>query len=285
MKYRTTKRTPNGKQVPRPEEEHIVVDDAHPAIIDMETWQRVQNRMENREKTPRSKMDFEPCELAGLCVCKKCGKKMIRQYSVQNYKRKDGGITKYEKEFLWCTNAGCTFVKYRHIEEDLLLTLSYLKDLDDTRLTKQLEQFVVYSDNDDKPVEDMKKHISAKREELKRRMSFIFDKYESGIYSDEIFLERKAEIENQLKELENINLEESEEGSEEINTEVARENISTILEAYHAAQHKSDRNEILRAVFDHVMVEVIEKGRGRIPAKHAIYPILKANLFKRGILK
>lgn len=285
VKFRTTKRTADGKQVPRPEEEHIIVDDAHPPIIDLETWEKVQARINSREATPRAKMDFEPCELAGLCVCKKCGRKMVRQYSVQNYKRLNGEVAKYHKEFLWCTTSGCTFVKYRSIEEDLLQVLKYLRDLDGERLNEQLKAILAERKAQSGPSsEELRRQIELRREDLKRRMKFIYEKFETGIYTDEMFLERKAEIDRELKELEQIKIEESPAEDSEIDVELVKKNISTILDAYMSATHKSDRNKILRAVFDHVVVEVIEKGRGRRPAKHVIYPVLKYDLISPNFL-
>jgi DNA invertase Pin-like site-specific DNA recombinase len=279
IRFRTTQRTADGKVIPRPESEHIIVEDSHAPIIDMETWEKVQARIEGRDTTTRTKLDFDPCELAGVCVCKVCGHKMLRQYSVQNYKKQDGTVTQYHKEFLWCHSTGCTFVKYRNIEADLLETLKYLQNLDDNMLQSNLQAILSEKSKEVTTTEDLKKHVEMRKEDLKRRLNFIFDKFESGIYSDEIFLQRKAEIEKELNELKNVQFEEIEEADEgNFNPELVRRNITSILEAYQNASHKSDRNKILRSVFDHVVVEVIEKGRGRREAKHVIYPVLKYNL-------
>jgi DNA invertase Pin-like site-specific DNA recombinase len=286
IRFRTTQRTADGRQIPRPEDEHIIVEDAHEPIIDPDTWERAQAKIAGRESIPRARLDFDPCELAGLCVCKKCGRKMVRQYNTQHYRKSDGEISVYRKEFLWCTTSGCTFVKYRNIEEDLLEVLKYLRELDDELLRSQL-QVVLEDQKNEKGMsqEDMQRHIEMRREDLKRRMKFIYEKYESGIYTDEMFLERKAEVDRELAELENIKVEYSEpKKKEHIDPEIVRKNLSSILEAYQKATHKSDRNKILRAVFDHVVVEVIEKGRGRKQAKHVIYPVLKFNLLRSEFL-
>lgn len=281
IRFRTTQHLSDGRQVPRPEEEHIVIQNAHEAIIDMETWEKVQRKISKRDTVPRSRLDFDPCELAGLCVCKKCGRKMVRQSSIQRYRKADGEVSVYHKEFLWCTMQGCTFVKYRNVEEDLIEALKYLKTLDDSILQSSLSS-VLADKESNKGISstDMKKHIESRREDLQRKMRFIYDKYESGIYSDEMFLERKAEVDRELSELEKIKIDpESANKTETINLDVVRNNISSVLLQYESAQHKSDRNKILRKVFDRVIVEVIEKGRGRKQARHVIYPV-----FKRGLL-
>lgn len=285
LRFRTTQRTADGKVIPRPESEHIVVEDAHEPIIDAETWDKTQARIEGRETNPRTKLEFDPSELAGLCVCKVCGRKMIRQSSVQHYTKQDGTETVYHKEFLWCTTSGCTFVKYRNIEADLLETLKYLQNLDDDMLQDQLKGIINEKSNEVNTQEDLKKHVEIRKEDLKRRLKFVYDKFESGFYSDEIFLERRSEIEKEMNELENMHFEEDPDAEEDnFNPNLIRKNISSVLEAYHNASHKSDKNKILRKVFDHVVVEVIEKGRGRREAKHVIYPYLKYNIVGKNTL-
>lgn len=277
LRFRTNQTTADGRRIPRPESEHIVVEDAHEPIIDMETWERVQDRIEGRDTTSpnNTKLEFDPCELAGLCVCNVCGRKMIRQYSIQHYKKQDGSTNTYHKEFLWCKTTGCTFVKYRNVEEDLLEVLRYLADLDNSTLLDQLNAITnqkVETTNRD----EIKKHIEQKNAELNRRMEFIYEKYESGIYTDEVFLERKAAIEKEIADMENVQIEEDPaESVEDLNADEVRSNISSVLEAYENSTHKSDRNAILREVFDHVVVEVLEKGRGRKQAIHQITPYLK----------
>ncbi|MCY9764991.1 recombinase family protein [Paenibacillus alvei] len=283
IKFRTTEMV-NGKVVDRPEEEHIIAENAVPPIIDMETWEKSQAKLRDTSHKPRTKMDFSPCELAGLCICKVCGRRMVRQYSVQYYKKVDGSKNVYHKEFLWCTTPGCTFVKYRNIEEDLLEVLKYFSELDNELLTHQITSLL--EERPRETTEDLTEYIEQRRRELKNRMKFIYDKYESEIYSDEMFLERKAEIDDELKKLDELGEKKSNmhHEHEAIEPVVIKNNLHTILDAYHSTDNKTERNNILRAVFDSVVIEVIEKGRGRIPAKHVIYPILKLNLLDQNIM-
>ncbi|KAF6591065.1 recombinase family protein [Paenibacillus sp. EKM205P] len=282
MRFRTTQRV-NGKVVQRPEEEHIIVPDAFPAIIDTNTWEKAQAKLIDSSHKPRNKMDFSPCELAGLCVCHKCGRRMVRQYSVQNYKTKSGTISKYHKEFLWCTSAGCTFLKYRSVEEDLLEVLRHFSNLDKDILQEQLSQLIA-QDKKVNSQEDISSYIESRSKELKNRMKFIYEKYETGKYTDEMFDERKAEIDSELQELSLLEAEASKPlptEKNQINIDVVKNNLTSVLEAYQAADDKSDRNKILRSVFDHVIVELTERGRGRIPSKYVLYPVLKPGLVTR----
>lgn len=284
LRHNTTKLTADGKKIPRPESEHIVVYDAHPPIIDMETWNKVQNRINNRETTPKTKLDFDPCELAGLLVCKKCGRKLIRRAHIRHYKKQDGTTSEYHDEFLTCITVGCTYVKYRHVESDLLKVLRYIQDLDNKTLNQYLKA-VTIEDNPKQSVEDLSKFLKARKDELKHRMDFIFEKYESGIYTDEMFLERKAEIDKQLEDLEKMEIGKESKGIEtkEVNVDLVKSNIKTVIEAYEKATRKEDKNKLLHSVFSHVSVERTEKGRGRIPSKYVLEPYLKSSFIKKSL--
>lgn len=278
IRYNTRMTTADGKRVPRPENEHVVVQDAHPPVIDAETWQRAQDRYNNRETVTHEKLDFEVSELAGICKCLKCGKKMVRQSSVQHYKKRDGSgeVSIYHKEFLWCTTQGCTFVKYRHIEDDLIETLRLLGELDNDTLKAQVDLLAVKKESKGMTKADIQKSLDMRRDDLERRMKFIFDKYEAGIYTDEMFLQRKEEIDKEKEGLNDIQVDvPTEVTPAEIDPNFVKENINSIIETYRNTKHKSDRNKILRSIFDHVNIEILEKGRGRRPAKHRIYPRLK----------
>ncbi len=88
-----------------------------------------------------------------------------------------------------------------------------------------------------------------RRDDLERRMKFIFDKYEAGIYTDEMFLQRKAEIDKEKEGLNDIQVEvPTEVTPAEIDPNFIKENINSIIETYRNTKHKSDRNKILRSI-------------------------------------
>ncbi|MBV6712285.1 recombinase family protein [Paenibacillus chitinolyticus] len=291
MKYRTTTNV-EGKTVPRPAEEHIIVVDAHEAIIDENLWLKVQNKLTDPGTyRPRVRMDYSAYELTGLPVCKVCGLKMIRQVQKQQYKsKKTGEITTYNKEFLRCATNGCVMVKYKSIEEDLLHTLKYMQELDLELMQPILNQMIGEKKTaGNANLDDISGFVERRTKELSNRLKFIYDKYESGIYTDEMFVERKSEIDKEmlrLKELSNPqDQEQLIEKEPQVDFEKIKDKFGSILESYHACgEDKASKNSILRKVFDHVQIEVLEKGRGSIPAKHAIYPVLKYDILKPDIL-
>lgn len=281
LRYNTTFVSSEGKKLPRPKNEHIVVYEAHPAIIDKETWEKTQYRINNRDTHTNTKLDFEPNRLAGLFVCKKCGKKFIRRAAVQRYKKKDGTVSTYEKTMLFCGTTGCTYVRYNVIEEDVLETLKTLTDLDDDTLEKSISNITIDDEPKD-PLVDIKKHIEGKRSELNRRMEFIYEKFESGIYSDAMFLERKTEIDNEMHELDKIRINEDEyEHEDEIDVDHVKSKINSVLEAYNYTDDNRAKNELLHSVFSHINIEVLEKGSGTRGAVHRIEPFMKARFISQ----
>ncbi|MNW32417.1 Recombinase [compost metagenome] len=286
MRFRTTQRI-NGKVVARPEEEHIIIPGAIPAILDEDIWEKAQKKINDSSHKPRTKMDFSPCELAGLCICTKCGRRMVRQYSIQDYKKKTGEVIKYHKEFLWCTTSGCTFIKYRNVEEEIISVLSYLSDLDEDELNNTFSS-ILASEQKSTEIAYDDEYIEKQTKTLKKRMDFIFEKYESGKYTDEMFDERKSEVDKQLEDLKKLKESFEEQaarvGENNVDTDLIRKNINTVLDQYHATDNKTMKNSILRATFDSIEVTLTEKGRGRIPAKFDLTVNLKANLTKLNFL-
>lgn len=279
-RFNTTQVLANGKKVPRPLNEHIIVKDAHPAIIDKETWDKVQHRINNRGIPTHTKLDFEPNQLAGLCICKKCGGTFIRRGGVQRYTKKDGSVSVYEQFMLFCGTNGCTYVRYHAIEEDILATLKLVRALEPDTLVAYLQHMIKIDLVSTK--EDIVKRVKAKREELNRRMQFIYDKFESTIYTDEIFLERKAEIDKELEELEKINIEETVAGKKDIiDVHVIKDRLNSIFETYNESTRKADKNKLLRAVFSHINIEILEKGSGARPSVHQIEPFLKSTMLAK----
>ncbi|MGB9803942.1 recombinase family protein, partial [Desulfofundulus sp.] len=266
VKYRTSRRVDN-KYYPRARDEWIVVANAHEPIVDPETWLLAQQKFRHGRNIPNVKLDFSPCELAGLVVCAKCGRRMVRQCSVQSYRKKNGEISKYHKEFLWCPTPGCTTVKYRDVEAAIL---EYLKTLGSFNVQRLKEIFgeVCSRQREAAATIDTGELVEKKRAELKRRLKFICEKYEAGIYDDDTFLERKSEIDRELSMLESIRSRKNPEPEPEREIPVLRENINTFLAAYEAPENKSLKNKLLRELISAVYLDKTGKGKFDL----SIYP-------------
>jgi len=257
IKFRMTKRMGN-KYIDRPKEDHIIVKNAHEPIIDKETWDLAQKKL-SRRVSNNTPLDFSPCELAGLIRCVKCGKRMVRQYSVQHYKKKNGETSIYKKEFLWCVTIGCTFVKYRDVENRVIEILKYLQDVD---IEKSKEFYNKYYNKvrEEENNIDVSKVISKKRDELKKRLDFICDKYEQGIYDDDMFVKRKKEIEKEMNNLDKIYISNKNENSRQESINKWKKDINSVLKLYKVL-NKTERNKLLHSVIDEIVLEKTSKGK------------------------
>lgn len=264
VRYRTRRRIGN-RYYERPRNEWIVVERAHEPIIDPETWEQAQAKLKGAG-LPRIKLDSSPGELAGLVVCGKCGRRMVRQCTVQQYERKDGGISRYYKEFLWCTTPECTYVKYRDIEAGILEYLKRLGEFDGQKLQRVFCE--MYASRKEAAAAGAEVIVAKKRAELKRRLAFIHEKYEAGIYDDATFLERREEIKRQLAALKDAGAKAGKPGGDREKAPALKENARTFLAAYLEAGDKALKNKLLRQLLARVVVT--KTGRGKFDL--AIYP-------------
>ncbi|KKB72049.1 MULTISPECIES: recombinase family protein [Bacillus] len=279
IRFRTHERNKKGQRIPRPENEHIVVEDAHPAIIEKGKFEKVQTKIKNKPIAPHNPLDFDPCELASVCTCSVCGGKLVRNCGKHRYKKKDGSESIYIKEFLKCQKERCMSVKYRDVEEAILEVLKNIESMDEDQLKIFFEAQINEQKNADgsQTQERMLQQIEQKEKELKSRESFIFEKFEQGIYTDEIFLQRKAVIDKEREELKKAKseLEQAPVLTKNESIPTIKENMKTFREAYMEQTEKTIKNEYLRTIFDHVEIEIIEKGRGTRPSKFRIVPYFK----------
>ncbi|MHB8156385.1 MAG: recombinase family protein, partial [Desulfocucumaceae bacterium] len=245
----------------RPESEWIVVENAHEPIIDAETWRMAQEKYNSNRAQPHIKLDFSPCELAGLVVCAKCGHRLVRQYSIQKYLKKNGEKSTYHKEFLWCPTPGCTCVKYRDVESSIIGYLKNIGEFNKAKL-KGLFEAAYNSQKEIAVAADTSGIIEKRKAELKRRLRFICDKYEAGVYDDQMFQERKNEIEKELALLEPIaSIDPAKQPAIEHELVKLKENIKTFLEAYLEADNKTLKNKLLSELLSAVYLNKTGKGR------------------------
>ena len=268
--YRSTERI-GGKQIQRPESEWIIKKNAHPAIIDEETFNFAQEKMNGRLRNLPVPMDFSPCELAGIATCGNCGKKLVRQYSVQKYKKENGEISTYHKEFLYC-RSGCRMsVKYRDTERIILQSIREFAELDSELLEQELLNLVNGVKRDE--YEEKQEIIKAIEEKIKkheRQLKFIYEAYENGDYTREEFLQRRDEVNKELsktkREFENLTKDSKIEtlSPEQVNR--VKETFSNLIDVYHSLDNKTEKNDLLRKIVLSAYIGIKEKGIGRRPA-------------------
>ncbi len=190
-----------------PCDEYIIVKNTHPPIIDQETFDRVQELMEEsrrRSLAIRGKHETTENIFKGLLVCSDCGRKMVRHKNVS---------TKGSARYVFVCSVyeqnrgkrGCTkkYVKEEDIQEAVLqsLRLQIEMVLDMERLLRLLQkQGGIFQRR--KELEDK---ISSVQQQMKRNTALRSTLYESlcdGTLTKAEYLSWKEEYDRKAQEFE-----------------------------------------------------------------------------------
>ncbi len=264
VQFRSTENR-DGKKVPRPKKEWIVVDHAHEAIIDSTTFDRTQRQVAQSHHTS-SAFSNGSSELAGLLWCAKCGKRLVRQTGVQQYRKKDGTVSIYHKEFLSCPTRSCTYVRYRDVEAALIDILSRWAAPPAQSIRQRYSELsqAAASQNQHKDG-SARRAVERRKKDLQERLEFIYAKFESGVYTKEEFYERKGVIQKALVSLESRQVlkgaPESQIEPDDTESETRPtfdfQNLGAFYLALKSREHK---NVLLKALFSKIVIEPYNGG-------------------------
>lgn len=251
---KTIKEYKNGKIVnTRPRNsEYILCDGLHEPLIDMETWNIVQEkRSKHTPAVVHNKVVQNP--LVGIVYCSKCGKIMQRR----PYKAKGWEPT------LICPNKDCDNVssKLCIVEEKIIASL---KDW--------LKEYRIDYDNYITEVKSKKKNtfeenIANLRKELEvqnKKMANVYDFFEEGTYSREMFTERCQLISSTITSIK-ANIEEFErqielENRKEEGKKALIPKVENVLDIYPNLQTAEEKNFLLKTIVKRVEYLKTEKA-------------------------
>ncbi len=196
----TTKSFKNKKKIERPPEEWQIFKDAHPAIIDRETFALVQELRKHRRRPTKSGI-VSP--FSGLLYCADCGEKLY--YSVTgSYKREQAYFfcSSYRKNSEVCS---AHYIREKVVEQIVLESMQRIL------LNVQVFEKEFARKQMDCYTEDKKKQLAAKRRELsktKKRIAEsdaliqkIYEDNASGKLSDERYATLSLSYEEEQKTL------------------------------------------------------------------------------------
>lgn len=269
VKFRTTKRI-DGKVVDLPPEEHIIVPNAHEPLIDIVTFGRSQEKLKNQKKMHPVRTDFAPGILAGLITCPHCKRKMLKNTSNAKYKKKDGSTSYYKREFIACIPCSL-YVKYEDVVNAILEFLKELSTIDENKLKNEIitniEEESRRSNNSEYEILNLEKQL----EVIRKKRSFLLDKYLEGHIEDKLYQQKDNEFKEQLNGIshimEELLLEKEDINENKLDIADFQMKLTTVLDVYQQLSSNEKKNELLREVIKHAELHVIEKGRGRRPAK------------------
>lgn len=262
VRFRMTKKQKSdGKTVTRPENEHIYYENAHEPIIDHQTWDSAQKRLQIPR--PKVNIDFSPCELASLITCAKCGKKMVKNVSNQHYQhRNDEGESYYRREYLACLRCGF-YVKYGDVEKQILFFLSSMAELDGNLLRAKLSEMI--PDQKGFDLQNALDKANDRQSILSNRLKNLKNKWLDGKIDDEEYEADRNGIQEEFNEvIESINyiqrqIENPIELKSDFNFDELKDKIRTVIAVYHSLDDKSKKNELLLAIFDEIQLVFLGK--------------------------
>ena len=236
-------------------DECVLADGLHPPIIDKETFELAQNFIKKNPPRPIGERGLVKNPLAGLVVCGKCGRKMVRRpYSAE----------KNQPDTIMCAATTCSNVSS---------ALYYVED----RILEALKEWLSEYKLEWTPEEAKKlpeqissqksalKRIDKEIEKMKNQMDKIYDLLEQGVYSTEMFLERSSVNSQKIEQLKKDKaiLESN------LKTEVARNEsrktiipkIEKLLEVYKNLKTPKAKNDMLKEILEKVVYTKDKGGR------------------------
>lgn len=241
----TTKKVVNGNiiRVKNKDKNIIYVDGLHEPLIDLDTWNKVQN-VRKGNLISRTKVDYSlKNPMASILKCAICGKTMHR---VANNSRNDIRI--------------CC----KHCKENIGSNINFVEDKLLLSLTKLLEDYKIKLINDDnsniemllKMNEDSLSNNKSELEKLEQQLNKTYDLLEQDIYTKETFLERSNLIKQQIDTI-NTNIENLKKEREKItknknNKQILIPKIEKVIESYYLTDTIEKKNRLLKSVLEKV---------------------------------
>jgi site-specific DNA recombinase len=238
----------NGKLVKsRPytnDENCVCVEGRHEAIISPETYNLAQTFLKDNPAMPNGYKNELKSPLAGLIVCKLCGRKMVYRKAPNDKK----------KAYLVCHNKECKNVSapFDLVEEKVLDILRewLASHLVATSDANQKERKKIAS------VEMTLDKLETQLEKLKVQLARVYEGYETGIYDSDAFVKRSRDITQktdetnaEIKRQKDILLK-LKKASKELGATLPK--AQKVMELYDTLPTPQQKNELLKEVVDKI---------------------------------
>lgn len=242
------------KERPRAKpEDWVLCEGLHEALVDDKTWEIVQNRIARHESHPAPKNMQTKNPLAGLIICGKCGRRMVRRpYTNRIY-----------ADTIMCPVTSC---------DNISSALDLVENRVLEALTSWLRQYKLNYKSDHpariNPATLSEQALASLQndlEKLQAQRDKIYSLLEQGIYTTEVFLQRSSAV--------NSKIEEEKESIKKLQSELQtaklavqdREKIipraEQVLAEYSKAQTAAEKNELLKSMIEKVVYTKTVNGR------------------------
>ncbi len=243
----------NGKVVvqrPRNKnEDTILCNGIHEGIISEDVFNKAAQLFGNNKSCTIRGDKTTQNPLAGLVICKKCGKKMQRRNNPQN------------PDMLICPAPTCNnHASYLYLVEKYVIDI--VKRWSEGHILQYTSnQFPIQSDYDYKSELSA---ISLSEDKLNSQLNKAYEAFETGIYDAETFKKRSTALNNQLKEIQKKkkslkdNIKKIIENEKVISEFIPK--AKEIAGSYYSVTDNYRKNEMLKEIVDHM--DYIKETRG-----------------------
>ncbi len=250
-----------------PSDTWTLVDGLHEPLIDHETFEKAQTLIDSNPPRPIGEKDVVRNPLAGIIVCEKCGRKMVR--------RPKGARQREDIIMCGCTACNNVSVYLRLLEKAVIDGLKNWVDI------YKLECSNGKSSTDTTaPLIEQRKIISKNIKDYENQREKVYTLLEQGIYSTETFLQRLKAISDKLDEA-NSSLSDLDKYIVDERQRIHGRTsiipkIENLLAAYDSIDSVADKNDMLKEVIEKVVYSKDKGGRWADPSDFhiKIYPRL-----------
>lgn len=242
----TVKKMVNGqvkKERPR-SNDIIVVDGLHEAIISEDTFDLAQSILQAKiSKVTNHSVLTNP--LAGIVICGKCGRVMRR--------KPKGDRTPYDT--LMCPAVQCNnvSVRFESVENRILKLLEIT--LSNEKLNLNINDGIDYN-RELSLINTRLQQYETELVEAKKQLNTIYDSYEKGVYSSDIFIERSKILNEKIENIKSgkqcLENDLKKKSGNTVYSKTIIPKIEHILEVYNMLPTAQDKNDLLKEVINSV---------------------------------
>jgi DNA invertase Pin-like site-specific DNA recombinase len=232
-------------------EVYHIFDGLHTAIIDNEAYDRVQQILLSKKKSPVNSVLPMQNPFAGVLVCSVCGKPLKRR---PIDKRRPGHSASYDCITRGCPTVGCPV---DIVEAKVLLGIERCLNEYRFNLRHSAPSAPVYNDTQ---ISACKKKLDT----LQKQLTNTFTLLEQGIYDKETFLNRQSAIKAELTEVNNkLGKLENEDNITRLRAEYSSTlipKLENLLEVWDTLPDAKAKNDLIKSIFLSIKYTKTTKG-------------------------
>ena len=268
------------KKCTNPEEKHLIFENTHEAIIDVDTWERVQELRKNKRRPTRT---GKSNMFSGIAYCADCGQKLYYCTSKYFESRQDHFVCSTSRKGK--ENCSTHFIRATILEQGVLAHLKYVIGTVASYENQFRKVLGAKQKAEVKKELNAKKKLLAKSESRIKELDVLFQRiYEDNVskkISDERFEMLSETYEKEQAELKNLIEKLSAEISE---TEEQSDNVERFISKVHKyfdlqELTPSVLNDMVKRVYVHAPKIIDRKRTQEIDIVYDLVGILPLSLF------